>query len=90
MIYYKYHFLSQDCNSALYCISNLYLNFENDMQFILILFYLSDFISLPIFFISMVFMLPWGVCHRSFKVTRRVFNLSQRRDSLASPLVVGR
>lgn len=41
MIYYECHFLSQDCNSALYCISNLYLHFENDMQFILILPFLS-------------------------------------------------
>lgn len=58
--------------------------------FLSYLFHLSYFISLPISFTSMVFMLPWGVCHRSFKVTRRVFNLSQRCDSLAFPLFVGR
>lgn len=83
-IYFAQYFFFLNSNSILYSIQELLVNFKPDVQFLFYLFHFS-LSFLPISSTSAHFMLPPGYAYFGaidrFEVTRRVFNLSRRRDS---------
>lgn len=82
--YILYNIFFFNSNSFLYSMQELLVNFKSDVQSLLYLFHFS-LSFLPISSTSALFTLSPGYAYFGaidrFEVTRRVFNLSRRRDS---------